>query len=169
MGYTTDFTGRFELSKPLTKEQAAYLNQFSETRRMKRNAAKTAERADPLREAVGLPVGKEGEFFVGPEGLAGQEESPDILDWNSPASTQPGLWCQWVPTQDGEGIEWNGAEKFYHYVEWLNYIVKNFLVPWGISISGEVAFQGEDSGDSGTISAPRPVFLAKKAKRISQS
>ena len=30
-------------------------------------------------------------------------------------TTYPGIWCQWVPTDDGKGIEWDGGEKFYNY------------------------------------------------------
>jgi hypothetical protein len=31
----------------------------------------------------------------------------------------PGFWCQWVPSADGCGIEWDGGEKFYAYDKWL--------------------------------------------------
>jgi hypothetical protein len=41
----------------------------------------------------------------------------------------PGFWCDWVPTPDMQGIEWNGNEKFYDYVEWLELIIKKFLIP----------------------------------------
>jgi hypothetical protein len=37
MGYTTDFSGEFKLDKPLTDEQAIYVNKFADTRRMKRD------------------------------------------------------------------------------------------------------------------------------------
>jgi hypothetical protein len=56
-----------------------------------------------------------------------------------------------VPTEDGSGIKWNEMEKFYEYTEWLNYIIVHFLTPWGIKISGEVRFQGEDSDDRGVV------------------
>jgi hypothetical protein len=32
---------------------------------MKRDAEKASKLADPVREAVGLPIGTEGEYFVG--------------------------------------------------------------------------------------------------------
>lgn len=132
MGYHTDFEGRFELDAPLTEAQATYLKTFSRTRRMKRasHIAETFE--DPVRMAVDLPIGKEAEFFVGAGGWAGQDRDGSILEYNDPPSTQPGLWCQWVPTADLQGIEWDGNEKFYNYVEWLKYIVTNFLERWGV-------------------------------------
>jgi len=63
----------------------------------------------------------------------------------------PSLWCQWVPTKDGTGIEWDGNEKFRNYVEWLKYILYNFLQPWGYELNGEVQWQGESCGDTGKI------------------
>lgn len=150
MGYTTDFDGAFSLSEPLTGPQREYLTAFNTTRRMKRNAELTAIRPDPVREAVGLPVGIEGEYFVGETGFAGQDHGDDVVNYNSPPSTQPGLWCQWTPGGD-QGIEWDGGEKFYDYVEWLQYLRDNFLIPWGHVLNGQVEWVGEDPDDRGRI------------------
>src|SRR5437588_5601505 len=124
MGYTTDFFfGGFKLDKPLKAEHAAYLVAFSHTRRMKRDTVETAKLPDPKREAVLLPIGTDGEFFVGSEENFGQNETPSIIDYNDPPATQPNLWCQWVPNDDGTAIVWDGSEKFYDYVPWLEYLV----------------------------------------------
>jgi hypothetical protein len=159
MGYTTYFTGEFKLDKPLTIAQFNYLKKFAAMRHMKRNAIDIEFRPDPLRHKVGLPVGTEGEFFVG-------DEESDVLDHNQEPSTQPGLWCQWVPTEDGEGIKWDGGEKFYNYVEWIEYIVGNFLKPWGYTLSGEVEWEGDDEGDMGKIVVKGNKVAAKKAKIV---
>lgn len=174
MGYTTDFTGRFDLDRPLSPEHAAYLDKFSDTRRMQRDAKRTERRDDPVRAAVGLPVGVEGGYFIGAVGFAGQEEvglfkrvpeANDIIEYNNPPKGQPGLWCQWVPTEDGRGIEWNGAEKFYAYVEWLRYLVEHFLTPWGYRLSGTVEWQGEESSDFGRIVVKDSVVTTAKGRR----
>ena len=151
MGYTTEFQGTFSLNKTLTEDQVVYLTKFSETRRMKRDAKIAATLPDPLRNAVGLPIGNEAEYFVGGVGDFGQDDDLSVIDHNDPPKNQPGLWCQWVPSADGEGIEWNGGEKFYYYVEWLNYIIKNFLIPWGLVLNGTVKWRGEDFDDTGKI------------------
>ncbi len=163
MGYTTDFEGRFTLDKPLTEAHAAYIKAFGDTRRVTRDEKITAKRPDPLREAVGLPVGVQGEYFVGEGGFAGQgdfgfgpdatntKEDAGIINYNSAPDTQPGLWCQWGPSEDRQHIEWDGSEKFYEYTAWLNYLIENFLKPWGYKISGEVTFQGELSSDNGRL------------------
>ena len=93
----------------------------------------------------------EAEYFVGGVGDFGQDDDPSVIDHNDPPKNQPGLWCQWVPSADGGGIEWNGGEKFYYYVEWLNYIIKNFLIPWGLVLNGTVKWRGEDFDDAGKI------------------
>lgn len=64
---------------------------------------------------------------------------------------QPGLWCQWVPNHDGSAIEWDGGEKFYEYIEWIEYLTAHFLGPWGYTLNGEVQWQGEESEDMGLI------------------
>ena len=152
MGYSTTLNGFFELDKPLT--QADYLKAFAEVRHMKRNAEMTALRKDPIREAVGLPVGIEGGYFVSSGDFCGQEHTPDVVDFNCEPADQPSLWCQWRPTDDLQGIEWDEGEKFYNYVEWLEYIRDNFLVPWGIGFAASsVTWQGEESDDRGVIYA----------------
>jgi len=164
MGYTTDFEGRFNLNKPLSEEHSAFLHKFSDTRRMKRDASKTRERPDPIRKAVGLAVGPEGAYFVGEGGFAGQDNGPDVLDHNDPPEGQPGLWCKWVPTEDNEGIEWSGAEKFYDYTEWLQYLIHHFLAPAGYVLNGEVTWQGEESSDMGKLVVKDNEVSALEAK-----
>lgn len=164
MGYTTDFEGVFTIEPPLNAEQVAYLKAFSSTRRMRRNVAATATRADPRRVAVGLPVGADGSFFVGERGICGQEHGPDILDYNKPPAGQPGLWCQWEPSDEGNLLSWDGGEKFYHYTEWLAYLIKYFFAPWGKSVNGVVGWQGEDPGDTGQIRVTKNVIETRVGK-----
>ncbi len=151
MGYTTDFNGAFELDKPLAPEHKAYLEAFATTRRMKRDPVIVATFPDPLREAVGLPVGDDGGYYVGSRADHGQERDTSILDYNSPPQGQPGLWLQWTPNDAGTAIEWDEAEKFYDYVEWLDYLIGHFLEPWGYSLNGEVSWAGEEDDDRGVI------------------
>lgn len=151
MGYHTDFAGSFELDQPLTAAQVAYLQAFNRTRRMQRDTVVAATFPDPVRKAVGLPIGVAGGYYVGNTKNCGQEEDASIKNYNDPPPGQPGLWCQWVPTDDGHSIVWDEGEKFYDYVEWLQYIVDHFLKSWGRSITGEMRWEGEETGDLGTI------------------
>lgn len=120
MGYTTDFEGHVTVEPPLNGAEIVYLKQFSETRRMRRI---------------------NGPYYVDGEGLRGQAHEDDITDYNNPPDKQPSLWCQWVPTDDGTGIEWNGTEKFYHSEEWMTYLIDHFLKPGAVaSTSGDTQF-----------------------------
>lgn len=153
MGYQTDFSGRFDLSRPLTETERDYINKFSETRRMRRNVDQLME----IHEGKnGLPCedetidrtpqeiyGKDGAYYVG--------EDDAVVDYNKPPQGQPGLWCQWVVTEDGTQIEWDGGEKFYNYSEWIEYLIEHFLKPWGVVVNGDVEWDGEERDDVGII------------------
>ena len=162
MGYTTEFKGQFDLTPALSADQVKYLQKFAQTRRMKRNPEIAGNMLDTAREAVGLPVGEDGEYFVGGLGNAGQGHDLSIIDYNKPPATQPTLWCQWTPSDSGNFIEWDGNEKFYRYVEWLQYIIDKFLKPWGIISNGTVIWQGESLEDVGTINVNNNIITVDK-------
>jgi len=179
MGYTTDFQGRFECHPPLDQDQVNYLQAFNNTRRMARNPDLLDQ--DPLREAVGLPAGRFGDFYVAGTGSFGQGDEPNILGHNTPPGhkivrndlvvsvgygsrrdprIQPGLWCQWTATDDGTAIVWDGGEKFYNYIEWLQYLQAQILSRWGVKLSGSVQWFGEDMNDFGVILAQEGTIRA---------
>ena len=137
MGYTITFHSAFVLDRELDDDTFTFLKKLNDTRRMKR--------------AVGPEYGVEGEFYVDGGGMCGQAEESNIVDYNTPPSTQPGLWCQWVPTEDRRYIQWDGGEKFYNYVKWLQYIIDKILQPEGYVLNGQVAWVGEDSSDQGIM------------------
>ena len=148
MGYT--FEGKFKFDKKLDDATYNLLKGLSETRRMKRDVTKLP----PVpTELIGVKDwGIEGEFYFNPETSDwGQEEEDSILEFNRPPRTQPGLWLKWTPTLDKLHLEWNGAEKFYAYVEWLEYLIKNIIEPRGYKLNGEVSWDGEDRNDIGWI------------------
>ena len=66
MGYSTDFSGCFKFSRPLTLAEDTYLHDFSYSRRMKRDIKKLPNDKvnDRSRAAVSLPLGEEGEFVA---------------------------------------------------------------------------------------------------------
>lgn len=85
--------------------------------------------------------------------LAQEEHVPgeDGKPLRAADSGRPCRYCQWVPTPDGTGIMWDMNEKFYGWLEWLQYIIDRRLRPWGYLLNGEVRWQGEEGGDSGVI------------------
>src|ERR1022692_4164722 len=163
MGYTTYFTGQFDLDKPLTIAHSVYLRQFSETRRMKRDPVIALSMPDLARDAVGLPIGVDGGYFVGNQENSGQIHGKSVVEYNSPPKGQPGLWCQWIPNSDDRAIVHDGGEKFSYYTEWLEYLIDHFIKPWGYKLNGMVEWSGEDSGDLGRIYVKDNVVTVKEA------
>ena len=151
----------------LRPEHKAYLRRFSEIRHLPLQEERLQSLSDPLRLAVGLPVGTHGMYFTGMiEGdpnhsyglvqdalleyscalprtdvLAVQENEPSLF---------PSRYCQWEPTRNGKGIEWSQGDKFYGDVEWLRFLLEHFLLPWGYDLTGAVSYQGEQ-GEHGKI------------------
>ncbi|MCP4108392.1 MAG: hypothetical protein GY749_23080 [Desulfobacteraceae bacterium] len=108
---------------------------------MKRDIKLLNDIRDPYREASELPLGPEGAYFVGGEGEPNisNGKNPSIISYNTPPNGQPGLYCLWKPSDDGTAIETDGSNDPYNYIEWLNYIIKHFLKPWGYVLNGEVS------------------------------
>ena len=82
------------------------------------------------------------------------------------ADRKPGYNCDWVATEDGTAIEWNGSDKFYDYVEWLVYIIDHFLAPWDYKLNGEVTWRGEEPDDRGKIVVKNNFVTTNKAKIV---
>jgi hypothetical protein len=192
MGYTTDFEGGFEFSRPLTIDENNYIKKFNETRRMKRNVEKLYELFKGEHGNPFLPkeetYGNDGEYFIGGGGFAGQDKDDSIVDYNTPpgqldflttdynerwtqndlrtreGKCQPGLWCQWVTNEDGTHLMWDGGEKFYNYCEWLNYLINHFFEKWGVKLNGEVYWKGEESEDMGKIVVKDNKVIVKYAR-----
>ncbi|MGN6107779.1 MAG: hypothetical protein ACTHU0_21915 [Kofleriaceae bacterium] len=73
MGYTTEFDGEFAITPTLKPEHRAYLAKFDEVRHMKRDPQEAGKMSDPVREAAGLPVGPNGDHYVGSTEYCGQD------------------------------------------------------------------------------------------------
>jgi hypothetical protein len=104
---------------PLNASEIAYLKKFAGTRRMDC---------------------EQGPYYVDRGGFAGQDHEPLIKSYNRPPPGQPGLWCQWEPTEDGTQIVWDGGEKFYEYRAWLQYLIDHFLIS-GAHAQGQPGFE----------------------------
>lgn len=166
MGYTTYFDGAVEIVPPLNEQEVAYLEKFANTRRMHR---------------------KNGPYFVDGKGFAGQDREDDVIDYNRPDPSQPGLWCQWTPgvSRDAEGnevhdrVEWDEGEKFYDATEWMRYLVDHFIGEnplaklnnpeefsflQGHICNGTIHAEGEEPGDIWKIVVKDNVVTKHQAK-----
>lgn len=150
MGYSTDFEGKLKFNKQLSVDDLNFLRKLAGTRRMKR-------KVDPK-------YGVDGEFYVDGTGEWGQGRDDNVVDYNTPPETQPSLWLQWEPTEDGWYLEWNGGEKFYSYIEWLEYLIEKILKPRGYVLNGVIDWQGEESDDRGIIDVKDNFVMVNELK-----
>jgi len=104
VGYNTDFSGKINVVPPLNEFEISFIKEFSKTRHQ---------------GYVGGPyVVTDFVHLTGGEVPGAQ---------NTPPKGQPGLWCDWVSTDDGTAIEWDGGEKFYDSAAWMTYLIDTFL------------------------------------------
>lgn len=143
MGYTTRFSGQIAVEPPFNEHEISYLGKLSGTRRMLRT---------------------KGPYYVEGTGFMGQDKEADVLDYNYPDPSQPGLWCHWSANEAGD-ISWDESEKFYYSVEWMKYVISLFNNQEGLpmqdtwvipaefqhftehSFNGVIEAQGEETGD----------------------
>ena len=193
MRYKMATKGSLDLEPKLTAMQTEYLNRFHEMTHFTLDPRRLRGVPDPAREAVGLPIGRRGAYFVGdiprdpdhdvifahtPPGqevleyrhgfqtaqgwVECQNDSPHPGDhgcttytetvWNSdPEVEQPSSLCRWTPSDDGTRLEWDGEDAVVFQVEWLMYLIKHFLTPWGVTVNGELTWCGENPDDTGKI------------------
>jgi hypothetical protein len=66
----------------------------------------------------------------------------------------PGYFCQWEPDAEGTVLEWDGGEKFYDAVEWMRYLIREFIAggrheyfTTPRTVNGTILAQGEEVGD----------------------
>ncbi len=156
MGYTTDFEGSMKVEPPLSAEEVSYINKFADSRRMHR---------------------KSSPYFVDGSGFKGQAGEDDVLAPNSPDPSQPGLWCQWIASEDGTEIEWDGGEKFYDADDWMIYLIEHFIganpkaqseLPFftGHTCNGNIFASGEESDDHWMMEIKDNVLTVKQGNVV---
>lgn len=138
MGYYTSFSGSISIEPALNAEEVQYLKLFSLTRRMNRRS---------------------GPYHAVDDGNFGQNNEPDIIDYNRPPAGQPGLWCMWEPSEDGTELLIPDEGKHYDVEDWLEYLIEHFLRPGALAVkdlpflqanhvlNGVVYAQGEEDDD----------------------
>ncbi len=162
MGYTTKFVGGFSFDKTPSKAVIDYINSFSLTRHVKRDTERIKDIFPDWKKRCwkGM-LGEQAEYFLQKYDEMYDKHTPiydvdsylkrnGIEDDNNPPESQPSLWCQWIINNKNE-LVWNGAEKFYEYDNWLEYLIENFFQPEGLILSGRCMYIGERGDDWGYI------------------
>jgi hypothetical protein len=98
--------------------------------------------------------------------MAEAKELLEIADAERGAKTVTGIdaYFQWVPADTLQHIVWDGNEKFYDYVEQMEWLCR-WLLDRTISANGTLYWQGEETGDTGTITVTDNKVVAKKDEK----
>lgn len=83
-------------------------------------------------------------------------EDPDTITGPHPSS-----YMQWVPSETLDHIVYDGNEKFYNYVEWLQWLLDH-LITFGVTANGTLYWSGEDVDDTGTIEVVESVVTVNE-------
>ena len=95
-------------------------------------------------------MGYTTEYFGGikvipPLDFSEQSELQSFSNKRHEGEGLPDYYCQWVPSDDGEFIVWDGGEKFYEGPKWMKHIIENMFPTH--KFEGEIEAQGEEVGD----------------------
>lgn len=96
-------------------------------------------------------------------------ELDDIDGREQDDDKMPSGYNQWKLTPDCRHIEWDGGEKFYDYVEWLQYIIDTVLTPNDIALSGSVAYSGENASDNGILTIENGIAVQRPHAELSNT
>lgn len=164
MSYLTTLLGEFRIEPDLSVSHATYLQHFMQSRRVTWLESVVENEDDPVRKEVGLPIGPEGAYYVG---RASQdtmwEEVPGLEDIDRPPQDQPSLWCPWTLQQDTDTLVCPHTMSTC-FTDWLAYLIKHFLHPWGYTVNGSAMWAGEDVDDMGVLKAIDSTLYEYKAK-----
>lgn len=148
MGYTTEFSGSFYVKngKTIDEKTIRLLRAFDH------NSHDYAQ------------VKKEFQIFLT------EMKSNGTLDPNEPYEENHDGYNQWTIQnlryfgREFQSIRWDGVEKFYGYVAWLEHIIKYLFAPSGYIIEGNVKYFGEDDYDMGFIKVENNVVKHVQAQ-----
>lgn len=145
--------GRFVFNRKITKKLADYLEWFSKMRHVKRDnqmIKKFYPNWQKNRCFFGC-LGDEGEFFLA--FYNDTREDVTVIDVNTPPSSQPNLFCGWTVSDNRKFLEWDDSIEFCDAVEWLKYIIENFIKtdPHEYKLNGEVTWENIDTFEKGVI------------------
>ena len=155
MGYTIDYNGEFKLNKPLRETHATFLRDFAKTRHYHRvwkdeeqNGWMFVDPDEDLEPDLSNEDFKKVLYAIPYDHYARKSyelEHWSCVDWNEVNPGMPSFYCQWIPNEFNNGIEWDGGEKFYKAKEWLELMIEHFFKPWGYVLNGEVEIENGES------------------------
>lgn len=158
MGYSTNFYGELKIMPSfkeydLLNEWLSQRHITFDNKKIEKVLAETGVRCDYVDSDNHL---KEDCWNLIYKPIEDLEETEDtnfdiwsLSNYNEPPFKCPGLWSDWILEKNGSILTWNGNEKSYDMVAWVQFLIKYIFAPNGHTVNGEINFQGEREPDSG--------------------
>jgi len=80
------------------------------------------------------------------------------------STKHPGIWCDYTCTTTE--IKWNGSEKSYDMVQWMEFLIMEFFRPFGRKLDGQMEAQGEDFNDRWLLVVTDNIVSVKRGKTV---
>lgn len=149
----SNVAGVISLSRPLTDNEFYFLSAFALNKRMRRHRPMLefmiadGQLEDPFREDACLPLGMDGYFFVGNNGVEFNESDPSVFNKEQPPRGMPGCWCSWQPAKDNRSMLVLSGKKEHHAILWASFLVtKLFAKHWNMTAKGIITITHASSG-----------------------
>lgn len=141
--YKTEFYGGYKFSDNTPLYIIDYLKKYFRTCHIVRDVEKIKSVPEWEKYSFYGNLGYEGELYVNPDDKS--HGNKNLL-----AITK---WCHFsIKEKDNcYYLIWNGNSAFYHYEEWLKYIIKRFLAPYNVELNGVMLSVGMEYSDSNYI------------------
>ena len=151
------FRGTFSLRPVPSPARAEYLKAFLAVQHGYWPVDYTSKQADPLREAVILPLGADAAFFVGhySNGLRGRNpfvHSCQGFQVGPGGQPHCGI-CPWHLSEDASQLKPDNKGQTMMPMKWLGWLVTHFLQPWQIEITGKVFLEDPCTSQEGAVIA----------------
>ena len=151
------FQGAFNLTPALSSAQTSYLQAFLAVQHGFWPLKYVRQQSDPVREAVGLPLGADAAYYTGhhSNGLKGRHPFIDKYNTISPGpGNQPHCGnCPWQLSPDDRQLVPDKKKLAAMPLKWLGWLVKYIFTPWKINVTGVASYDDPCTSQEGKIVA----------------
>ena len=148
-GDATELEGYFKVNKPLDEETQFIIRGLRHGMSQKRDSQLLADYLGMSLEECLIKYGVDGQLYVKDNNVAVICHKGYI---KQQITYQPWIGSfiprfSWKYFPEEQAIRWDRSEKFYCYVEWIQYLIDYVLAPRGYVLNGHVeTFNDADNG-----------------------
>lgn len=148
-------TGELKLSPALTNRESNFLKDFAKTRHFHRswrveddNGKNWVDPNNDFRPTFSDPKYKEIYLRSNINNNKEQKQYElnkwRCIDYHKANPGMPSLYCHWIPLDDNKTLKWDN-EDFSKGLDWLKFIIENYINPWRYQLNGELYVTNADS------------------------